>query len=135
MRKGMPGKSQKNAASPNAKDRPSMPRWAVWALIAVAAALVIGPRFIPTTTATKFTYTEFLEAVTQGRVASVKINNLSNSITGKLASGDTFTTTGAVTLSDADEQLLKSKNVDYDYSTPQGNFFTSLIPILLSSQQ
>ncbi len=131
MRKGMPGKSQKNAASPNAKDRPSMPRWAVWALIAVAAALVIGPRFIPTTTATKFTYTEFLEAVTQGRVASVKINNLSNSITGKLASGDTFTTTGAVTLSDADEQLLKSKNVDYDYSTPQGNFFTSLIPILL----
>lgn len=131
MRKGMPGKSQKNAASPNAKDRPSMPRWAVWALIAVAAALVIGPRFIPTTTATKFTYTEFLEAVTQGQVASVKINNLSNSITGKLASGDTFTTTGAVTLSDADEQLLKSKNVDYDYSTPQGNFFTSLIPILL----
>jgi len=108
-----------------------MPRWAVWALIAVAAALVIGPRFIPTSTATKFTYTEFLEAVSNGQVTSVKINNLSNTISGKLASGETFTTTGAVTLSDADEQLLKSKNVDYDYSTPQGNFFTSLIPILL----
>jgi len=108
-----------------------MPRWAVWALIAVAAALVIGPRFIPTTTATKFTYTQFLEAVSNGQVKTVKINNLSNTISGKLASGDTFTTTGAVTLSDADEQLLKSKNVDYDYSTPQGNFFTSLIPILL----
>ena len=108
-----------------------MPRWAVWALIAVAAALVIGPRFIPTTTATKFTYTEFLEAVSNGQVKTVKINNLSNTISGKLASGETFTTTGAVTLSDADEQLLKSKNVDYDYSTPQGNFFTSLIPILL----
>jgi cell division protease FtsH len=103
----------------------------VWALIAVAAALVIGPRFIPTTTATKFTYTEFLEAVSNGQVTSVKINNLSNTISGELTSGDTFTTTGAVTLSDADEQLLKSKNVDYDYSTPQGNFFTSLIPILL----
>jgi len=108
-----------------------MPRWAVWALIAVAAALVIGPRFIPTTTATKFTYTEFLEAVSNGQVTSVKINNLSNTISGELTSGDTFTTTGAVTLSDADEQLLKSRNVDYDYSTPQGNFFTSLIPILL----
>ena len=108
-----------------------MPKWAVWALIAVAAALVIGPRFIPTTTATKLTYTQFLEAVTNGEVTSVKINNLSNTISGKLASGDSFTTTGAVTLSDADEQLLKSKNVDYDYSTPQGNFFTSLIPILL----
>ena len=131
LRKGMPGKSQKNGASPTGKDKPSMPRWAVWALIAVAAALVIGPRFIPTTTATKFTYTEFLEAVSNGQVTSVKINNLSNTISGELTSGDTFTTTGAVTLSDADEQLLKSKNVDYDYSTPQGNFFTSLIPILL----
>jgi cell division protease FtsH len=103
----------------------------VWALIAVAAALIVGPRFIPTTTATKFTYTQFLEAVSNGQVTSVEINNLSNTISGELASGDTFTTTGAVSLSDADEQLLKSKNVDYDYSTPQGNFFTSLIPILL----
>ena len=108
-----------------------MPRWAVWALIAVAAALIVGPRFIPTSTATKFTYTEFLEAVSNGQVTSVKINNLSNIISGELTSGDSFTTTGAVTLSDADEQLLKSRNVDYDYSTPQGNFFTSLIPILL----
>jgi cell division protease FtsH len=127
----MPGKSQINGTSPTGKDKPSMPKWAVWALIAVAAALVIGPRFVPTTTATKFTYTEFLEAVSNGQVTSVKINNLSNTISGELTSGDTFTTTGAVTLSDADEQLLKSRNVDYDYSTPQGNFFTSLIPILL----
>jgi cell division protease FtsH len=103
----------------------------VWALIAVAAALVIGPRFIPTTTATKISYTEFLAKVTNGEVTSVKINNLSNTISGEYKNGDTFTTTGAVTLSDADEQLLKSRNVDYDYSTPQGNFFTSLIPILL----
>ena len=129
--KGMLGNSQKNATSATGKDKPSMPRWAVWALIAVAAALIVGPRLIPTSTATKFTYTEFLEAVSNGQVTSVKINNLSNIISGELASGDSFTTTGAVTLSDADEQLLKSKNVDYDYSTPQGNFFTSLIPILL----
>ena len=77
LRRGMPGKSQKNGASPTGKDKPSMPRWAVWALIAVAAALIVGPRFIPTSTATKFTYTEFLEAVSNGQVTSVKINNLS----------------------------------------------------------
>ncbi|TRZ74112.1 MAG: ATP-dependent metallopeptidase FtsH/Yme1/Tma family protein [Actinobacteria bacterium] len=130
-RKGLSNKSNNSGGSPTGKDRPSMPRWAVWALIAVAAALIIGPRFIPSTTATKFTYTQFLEAVSNGQVTSIKINNLSNIISGELADGDSFTTTGAVTLSDADEQLLKSKNVDYDYSTPQGNFFTSLIPILL----
>ena len=70
----------------------------MWALVAVAAALIVGPRFIPTTTVTKYTYTQFLEAVSNGLVTSVKINNLSNIISGNLANGETFTTTGAVTL-------------------------------------
>ena len=69
-----------------------------------------------------------------GKVSSVEINNLSNTISGKMADGSEFTTTGAASLSDADEQLLKDKGVDYDYSTPQGNFFTNLIPILLKLQ-
>jgi cell division protease FtsH len=77
------------------------------------------------------TYTEFLDLVQSGKVSSVEINNLSNTISGKMADGSEFITTGAASLSDADEQLLKEKGVDYDYSTPQGNFFTNLIPILL----
>ena len=108
-----------------------MPRWAVWVLIAVAAGLIAGPRLWPASTATKVTYTEFLDLVQSGKVDSVEINNLSNTISGKMADGSEFTTTGAAALSDADEQLLKEKGVDYDYSTPQGNFFTNLIPILL----
>lgn len=108
-----------------------MPRWAVWVLIAVAAGLIAGPRLLPASTATKVTYTEFLDLVQSGKVSSVEINNLSNTISGKMADGSEFITTGAASLSDADEQLLKEKGVDYDYSTPQGNFFTNLIPILL----
>jgi cell division protease FtsH len=108
-----------------------MPRWAVWVLIAVAAGLIAGPRLWPATTATKVTYTEFLDLVQSGKVNSVEINNLSNTISGKMSDGSEFITTGAAALSDADEQLLKEKGVDYDYSTPQGNFFTNLIPILL----
>ncbi len=113
------------------QSRPNMPRWAVWVLVAVAVGLIIAPRLWPTTAATKVTYTEFLELVNEGKVSSVTINNLSNTISGTLADGGEFTTTGATVLSDADEQLLKEKGVDYDYSTPQGNFFTNLIPILL----
>ena len=108
-----------------------MPRWAVWVLIAVAAGLIVGPRLWPASTATKVTYTEFLDLVQSGKVDSVEINNLSNTISGKMSDGSEFITTGAAALSDADEQLLKEKGVDYDYSTPQGNFFTNLIPILL----
>ena len=113
------------------QSRPNMPRWAVWVLVAVAVGLIIAPRLWPTTAATKVTYTEFLELVNEGKVSSVTINNLSNTISGTLADGGEFTTTGATVLSDADEQLLKEKGVDYDYSTPQGNFVTNLIPILL----
>ncbi len=112
-------------------EKPGMPRWAVWALIAVAAALFIGPRLLPSVERTRLSYTEFLELVESGEVREVTINNLNNEITGKLDDAREFVTTGANTLSDADEQLLKTKGVDYDFSTPQGNFFTNLIPILL----
>ena len=112
-------------------EKTGMPRWAVWALIAVAAALFIGPRLMPQVERTRLSYTEFLELVERGDVREVTINNLNNEITGTLDDAREFVTTGANTLSDADEQLLKSKGVDYDFSTPQGNFFTNLIPILL----
>ncbi len=108
-----------------------MPRWATWAIVAVVVLLIAGPRLWPTSTATKVSYTEFLELVKQNQVTQVQINNLSNEISGTLKDGSEFATTGAVILSDADETLLKEKGVDYDYATPQGNFFTNLIPLLL----
>ena len=103
----------------------------MWALIALAAVLIVGPRLMPTPEQTRLTYTEFLDLVEGGEVREVTINNLSNQISGTLADGRDFVTTGAISLSDADEQLLKDKGVDYDYSTPTGNFFTNLVPILL----
>ena len=112
-------------------DKPGLPRWLVWALIAVAVVLLVGPRLLPTPEQTRLTYTEFLELVERGDVREVTINNINNQISGKLSDSRNFVTTGANTLSDADEQLLKSKGVDYDFSTPQGNFFTNIIPILL----
>jgi cell division protease FtsH len=108
-----------------------MPRWATWAIVGVLILLIAGPRIWPTSQATKLSYTEFLDRVRENQVSSIEINNLSNVISGKLKDGSEFTTTGAVALSDGDETLLKEKGVDYDYSTPQGNFFTSLIPLLL----
>jgi cell division protease FtsH len=112
-------------------ERQSLPRWAVWMLVAVAVGLIIGPRLWPTDTATEVTYTEFLELVNKGDVEAVTINNISNVISGTLTDGSEFKTTGSTSLSDADEQLLKEKGVDYDYVTPTGNFFTNLLPLLL----
>ncbi|MGA0064635.1 MAG: ATP-dependent zinc metalloprotease FtsH [Ilumatobacteraceae bacterium] len=127
---GSGGSNKSNGAAKPTNQR-QMPKWAVWLIVGVAIALIIGPRLVPTTDPTRVTYTEFLELVENSRVREVRINNLTNVISGTLNDGSNFSTTGATALSDADEQLLKAKGVDYDYSTPQGNLFTSLIPILL----
>ena len=131
LNKKSPKKTRKNSNVSSDTEKPNMPRWATWAIVAVVVLLIAGPRLWPTSTATKVSYTEFLELVKQNQVTQVQINNLSNEISGTLKDGSEFATTGAVILSDADETLLKEKGVDYDYATPQGNFFTNLIPLLL----
>jgi cell division protease FtsH len=108
-----------------------MPKWAIWAIVAAVVVLAFGSQLFATPTGDKLTYTEFLVQVKNGEVKQVVINNSSNIISGTLQSGTKFTTTGSVNLSDADEQLLKEMRVDYSFKTPQANFFTSLLPIIL----
>ncbi len=111
--------------------RQQLPKWAIWLIAAFAILLIVGPRLLSTTDADELTYTEFLALVEDGKVDKVSINNSTNEISGTLNNGREFTTTGAPLLSDADEQLLKEKGVDYNYDTPQPNWFTSLLPIFL----
>ena len=116
---------------PGAEGKPPMPKWAIWAVVAAVVVLAFGSQFIAQSTGEKLTYTEFLTQVRNGDVQSVTINNATNTISGKLANGGKFTTTGSVQLSDADEQLLKQMGVNYDYKTPQANWVTSLLPMVL----
>jgi len=99
--------------------------------VAAVVVLAFGSQLFATPTGDKLTYTEFLVQVKNGDVKQVSINNSSNVISGTLQSGAKFTTTGAVNLSDADEQLLKQMGVDYDFKTPQANWISSLLPIVL----
>ena len=108
-----------------------MPRWAIWAIVAAVIVIGLGAQLLAPSTGEKLSYTEFLAQVRAGDVATVTINNATNTISGTFENGDKFTTTGATSLSDADEQLLKQMGVDYDYKTPQANWFTSLVPVIL----
>jgi cell division protease FtsH len=123
---GGPGQNPQDGNS-----RTPLPRWAVWAIIATVLALGIGSQMFATDTGERLSYTEFLQQVRAGKVEKITLNNATNTISGTLTDGSKFTTTGAVQLSDADEQLLKERGVDYDYKTPQANWFTSLVPIFL----
>jgi len=117
--------------APDGQNRPPMPKWAIWAIVGGLTVLIFGSQFIAKPTGEKLTYTEFLQQVRNGEVKAVIFNNSTNTISGTLTNGNKFTTTGAPTLSDADEQLLKQAGVDYNFNTPQANWLTSMIPILL----
>lgn len=108
-----------------------MPKWAIWAIVAAVVVLAFGSQFFAPATGEKISYTEFLAQVRSGDVASITINNATNIISGEFDNGGKFTTTGAVNMSDADEELLKDMGVDYDFNTPQPNWITSLLPIVL----
>ncbi len=108
-----------------------MPKWAIWAIVAAIVVLAFGSQFFAPSTGEKISYTEFLAEVRSGDVASITINNANNTISGEFKNGGKFSTTGAVNMSDADEQLLKANGVDYDFVTPQPNWLTSLLPIIL----
>ena len=112
-------------------NRTPMPKWAIWAIVGAVAVLAIASQFLSQPAGEKISYTEFLRQVRIGAVKDVTINNSTNVISGNLKSGGKFTTTGAVQLSDADEALLKSNNVDYNFDTPQPNWVTSLLPVIL----
>lgn len=125
------GSKKSTSTGSDKSDKPPVPRWSLWVVLGVVAVLAFGSRFMSSTSGTKVTYTEFLVLVDKGDVKRVSINNTSNVISGTLTNGTKFATTGAMSLSDADEQLLKARGVDYDYKTPQANWLTSLIPIFL----
>ena len=108
-----------------------MPKWAIWAIVAAIVVLAFGSQFFTPSTGEKISYTEFLAEVRSGDVSSITINNANNTISGEFKNGGKFSTTGAVNMSDADEQLLKDNGVDYDFVTPQPNWITSLLPIVL----
>lgn len=116
---------------PGADGKPPMPKWAIWAIVGAVVVLAFGSQFISQPTGEKLSYKEFLVQVQEGNVKDVTINNATNVISGVLTNGGKFTTTGAVQLSDADEQLLKQNGVDYNFKTPQPNWITSLLPIIL----
>ncbi|MGH9270027.1 MAG: ATP-dependent metallopeptidase FtsH/Yme1/Tma family protein, partial [Ilumatobacteraceae bacterium] len=109
------------------------PRWTMWVLLGVVALALVLPSFWPSDSGTDLTYTEFIAQVQEGNVRSVVISNNSNSITGELANGDKFTTTGGGNrgVSEADEALLNENEVDYTFRTEGNNWFLSIAGLLL----
>jgi len=109
----------------------SFPKWAVWIVLGLVATVIIGSTFLDRSTGETVAYSEFIAAVEDERVASIRFDNTSGRIEGTYRDGGTFNTTGYLTLSDTDRALLDDKNVAQEPATPQSSLLAQLIPLLL----
>jgi cell division protease FtsH len=110
---------------------PGLPRWTVWILIGVVAALLFGSQLLTTDDGKSIAYSDFLNQAKSGQVASAKYNNDSGTITGEFTDKTKFTTTGPIPLPDADQAMLQEKVPGFQFHTPTSSWLSSLIPLLL----
>jgi len=105
----------------------------MWVLLAVVALALVLPSLWPSGSGEKITYTQFMDQVRAGKVESITVNNSSNTITGKLEDGSTFTTTGGGdrSLSEADEATIREQDVNLEFKTPGNNWLLSIAGLLL----
>jgi cell division protease FtsH len=117
---------------PGRPTRPTgLPRWTVWILIGVVAALLFGSQLLTTDDGKSIPYSQFLTDAKNGQVASAKYNNDSGTITGEMKDQTKFTTTGPIPLPDADQAALQAQVPGFEFHTPTSSWVSSLIPLLL----
>jgi cell division protease FtsH len=78
-------------------------------------------------------YTEFMQAVNDGDVKSIEIDNTNGSISGTFDDDTEFSTTGPLDggIPESDLAELRRQNVEVSYVTPTPSFLVSILPYLL----
>src|SRR3954453_7590319 len=117
---------------PGRPTRPTgLPRWTVWILIGVVAALLFGSQLLTTDDGKSISYNEFMTDAKGGQVTEAKYNNDSGTISGELKDGTKFTTTGPIPLPDADQQGLQQNIPGFEFHPPTPSWVSTPIPLLL----
>ena len=105
------------------------PRWTIWVLFAVIAGALFLPGLLSSQSGEQITYGQFLEDLRNDRVAEATFQNTDGNISGELDDGTSFSTTGPLEPSDADQALMTEKGVEF--TTPTASIWASLLPLLI----
>ena len=111
---------------------PHWTRWLAWAALLVILGTLILPGLFSDDTSEAITYAEFLDQVAAGAVVTVEINNNNGDISGELADGGTFRTTGPTELPPEDYALLRDRlGAGVEFTRPTSSIWGTLLPLLL----
>jgi len=114
-------------------ETPQWRRWAPWVAAGVFLAAVVVPSLTSGNDGTEISYSEFIDRVAAGEVAQIEIDNATGRIVGELVDGSRFNSTGGGDrgLSEADEQLINDRGVEYEFNAPSSNWLLNLAGLLL----
>jgi len=101
----------------------------IWVLLGVLVAALFLPTLLSSTNGSQLSYGDFVDRLRSDQVATAEFDNTSGQITGEFDSGEKFTTTGPVELSDDDIALFTDKGVEF--TTPTSSIWETLLPLLL----
>ena len=106
------------------------PRWTVIVLVAVILG-AIGVQFLAASSpSNQIPYGQFIDELSADQVKSATFDNANGKISGTLQDGSSFSTTGPLQPTDADQELFTEKGVEF--SSPSSNFWLdTLLPLML----
>src|SRR4051794_22842747 len=124
-----PQPAQPPSPRDRSQNRPSgpqgWPRWTIWVRLGLALASFTLPGLFNDKGTKDLTYSEVVDGARKDRVASLKWNNDTGSISGKFtekAGGDDFRSHGPVPIPDGDLQTFREHDVEVTFDTPGGGF-------------
>src|SRR5215211_961789 len=113
------------------KGEQRFPKWAIWVLIGLVIGVLAISSMASRGSGTEISYSEFMDQVSQDKVASITFDNTTGRISGEYKDGTNFRTTGYLEFPEEDLQTLHEHNVDIKPKTPQSSLLGSILPFLL----
>jgi cell division protease FtsH len=128
----MASDSPQTPPPPDAKRRSQgWPRWSIWVLVAVVLSSFLIPGLLNSETREPVEYGDLIDQVSDGTVSTLIFTNDTGKITGEYVDGTLFESKGPIELPADDLELLRNREVTYEFATKSTNILLSILPILL----
>jgi cell division protease FtsH len=108
-----------------------MPRWTIWVLGGVLAAVLLLPSVMSRDSSKSISYTDLRSKVAADQVEKITWSNNGGNITGTLKDGTKFSSNGPNEPPEEDLALFREHNVNVEFSNPQPSIFEALLPLLI----
>ncbi|MEJ7799000.1 MAG: ATP-dependent zinc metalloprotease FtsH [Ilumatobacter sp.] len=111
---------------------PSWRRWLPWIALGVFIAIFASSSLFSGSQGEEVSFSDFIDNVAAGEIASAQWENGTGKITGQLTDGSDFVTIGSADgPNDSETELLRSEVEDFTFENPSSNFLLNILGLML----